>query len=303
MARVSFSDPLPKNREKNLIPKLKLEDGETARIACLELPFSGYRHTLEKPVIRNGKALFKTVERKDKSTYETHAMEFVSAFLCLGDEGIMEENGVDVENCPACYASTRSDEVKPPKRRYAMNVVKYNLKPGTTELTSSYGVTVIPWEFSDTTFQKIRKFVLEGYDLKEKDLVLGPCTNKDFQKFEIMPSLTGAWLGSESSKKATLEAFKENKVSQEDLESLCGIKKERKWIELDLAEVHDRWVEINGVGSNPVSSKLNEVETSNISVPDATLATLTASSAEDSSTVTESDVTLNFDALLGMLDN
>jgi len=300
MARISFSDPLPKNREKNSIPKLKLEDGETARIACLENPFAGYRHTLEKPQIRNGKPVFKTVEKKDKSTYQTNAMDFVSSFLCLGDEGIMEENGVDVENCPACYASTRSDEVRPPKPRYSMNVIKYNLKPGSTELTSNYGITVIPWEFSDTTFQKIRKFVLEGYDLKEQDLILGPCTNKDYQKFEIMPSRTAAWLSSADIKKTTLEIFKENKASQEDLESLCGIKKERKYIELDLATVRDRWAEINGAGSNPVSANLNEKEASTLSIPDVSSE---ATFSNDSSGVSESNVTLDFDQLLSSLDS
>lgn len=291
MARVSFTADLPASRSRNSIPKLKLGINETARIACLELPIAEYRHTLEKPKILNGKAVMETKERKDKSLYETNAMEYISSFLCLGDEGIMEEVGVDVDNCPACFASTRSDAVKPPKPRYAMNVVKYNTKPGTSEVANSFGITVIPWEFSEQTFKIIRKFALEGYNLQEKDLILGPCTNEDYQKFEIMASMTGAWLASESTKKTTTDTFEENKASLKDLQSLCGQVKESKWIQKDLDEVKDRWDEINGTKPNVVDAKLNKAET--VTINDATEVELPASE--------DSEIVLDFENLLGSL--
>jgi|SRR5882724_2404242 len=294
MARVSFTADLPASRSRNSIPKLKLAQGETARVACLEFPIAEYRHTLEKPKILNGEAVMETKERKDKSLYETNAMEFVSAFLCLGDEGTMEEVGVDVDNCPACFASTRSDEVKPPKPRYAMNVVKYNVKHGSSEVISPFGVTVIPWEFSEQTFKIIRKFALEGYDLQKEDLILGPCTNEDFQKFEIMMSRTGAWLASETTKKTTLDTFEENKLPLKDLQSLCGLAKEAKYIQQDLDAVHDRWNEINGVVPNAVDAKLNKAEAVKVSE---------VSAAESADIETESDIVLDFDNLLGSLQD
>lgn len=294
MARVSFTADLPASRSRNSIPKLKLGHGEVARLACLELPIAEYRHTLEKPKILNGEAVMETRKRKDETTYETNSMEFVSQFLCLGDEGTMEEVGVDVDNCPACFASTRSDEVKPPKPRYAMNVVKYNTKSGTSELVSQFGITVIPWEFSEQTFKIIRKFALEGYDLQKEDLVLGPCTNEDFQKYEMMMSRTGAWLASETTKKTTLDAFEEGKVPLKDLQALCGMPKESKYIQQDLDAIHDRWNELNGVKVNAVDAAINKAES--ISVPDVSTSTDTNEDAA-------ADIVLDFDNLLGSLQD
>lgn len=300
MPRVSFTQEVGPAKSGVNFPKLKLEKDESARIVCLEEPVMAYVHTLEKPKILNGKPVIVEKERfKDKSKYTVNAMDFVSAFLCLGDEDIMDERGVDPDNCPACFASTRSDEVKPPRRRYAMNVIRYATKPGETEVKTPFNVDVEAWVFSDQQFNKLRKLAVEGWDLQTHDLLLGPCTDPGFQKFEVVISMSAAWMATEENKKRTLEVFKENKASVEDLEALCARRTERKWIDQDLDAVHDRWLELSGV-SGPVDKLLQKTETPTVSSTIFDTENTVTVPAQDvtSASSTSADIVLDFDELM-----
>jgi len=294
MPRISFTQEVGPAKSGSAFPKLRLANGEVARIVCLEEPVMTYVHTLEKPQIRNGQAVLEEKKRKDGSPYTKNAMRYVSSFLCLGDEGEMEERGVDPENCPACKASTRSDQVKQPKPKYAMNVLRYATKPGSAEVSSSFNVQVEAWVYSGQQFAKIRKLALEGWKLQEHDLVLGPCEDEDYQRFEIVLSQQAVWLASEENKKRSLTAFKENKASAEELELLCARRIDRKYIEQDLETVHAAWLELNGTPAGPVDKILQQSETPTISVDLNSTEAVTSNTSVSHS----SDLVLDFDELM-----
>ena len=295
MARISFSSDVSAPRGVVNFPKLKLEKDESARIVLLEDPVMAYVHSLEKPQILNGAPVFETKERfKDKSTYQVHKTDFVSAFLCLGDEDIMAERGVDPDNCPACKASTRSDQVKAPRRRYAVNVLRYATKPGTSDPTPSFNASVEAWVFSDQQFSRLRKLVTEGWVLRDHDLSLGPCSDPSFQKFDIVPSQVAVWQQSESNKERALEIFNEGKASVEDLEGLCARRTEKKWIEADLDVVADRWAELNGTPSSSAN-----LPAGSLTLPKEST-TVPSSPATKPESSSLDGVTLNFDDLLDL---
>lgn len=301
MPRITFTAEVGPAKSGPTFPKLKLAEGETARIVCLEEPVMAYVHTLEKPQIRNGQAVMETKKRKDNTEYTKNAMKYVSSFLCLGDEDIMSERGVDPDNCPACKASTRSDEVKAPKPKYAMNILKYTTKPGSPEPASPFGVGVEAWVFSNQQFSQIRKLVLEGWKLQEHDLVLGPCQDETYQRFEIVLSQRAAWLESDDNKKRALTTFKENKASTEELETLCARRVERKYIEQDLEQVHDAWLQLNGASTNSVDRLLQATDSVDVS------GEVTASNSNivtvPSASITSNDIALDFDALMDGLES
>lgn len=243
MPQITFS-PEHKVEFAGDFPKLKLDLGQKKRILCLEDPTYAYVHTLRAPKIVNGKAETRVVERKDKSTYVDYVKDFIGRPLCLGDLGVLQDKGVDPKNCPACKAAVSSDQVDPPQRRFAMHVIDYAVKGSTTDLAVPFSCSLVVWSFTDMVYNKLTDFVSEGYDLRKHDLLLGPCTNKDFQKFEMMPAMTAAWLADEKVKAIVVETYKENKVK--DLEACCGRKVERRWMEDDLGKIAERWRIANG---------------------------------------------------------
>lgn len=297
MPRITFTAEVGPAKSGSAFPKLKLADGETARIVCLEEPVMAYVHTLEKPQIRNGQAVMEEKKRKDGSSYTKNAMKYVSSFLCLGDDDVMSERGVDPDNCPACKASTRSDEVKAPKPKYAMNILRYTTKPGSPEPASPFNVQVEAWVFSNQQFSQIRKLALEGWKLQEHDLVLGPCQDETYQRFEIVLSQRAAWMESDDNKKRSLTTFKENKASAEDLEVLCARRVERKYIEQDLEQVHEAWLQLSGVPTGPVDRILQTADS--VQIGDAVSSSKVESSVTSPSA---SDLTLDFDALMSGLE-
>lgn len=295
MPRITFTSEVGPAKSGSTFPKMKLEEGETARIVCLEEPVMAYVHTLEKPQILNGAAVMETKKRKDGTEYTKNAMRYVSSFLCLGDDDIMSERGVDPDNCPACKASTRSDQVKPPKSKYAMNILQYSTKPGSSEPASPFGVQVVAWVFSNQQFSQLRKFAVEGWKLQEHDLVLGPCQDATYQRFEITLSQRAAWMESEENKKRALTTFKENKASTEELETLCARRIDRKFIEQDLEQVNDAWLQLNGVPTGPVDKLLQKTDSVQVGVAEPAVSTSTASATVDS-------MALDFDSLMNGLE-
>lgn len=298
MPRVTFTEPAGLDRNASAFPKMKLGDGEIARVACLEQPVMVYVHTLEKPKILNGKAVMEEKLRKDKSTYTKNAMRYVSSFLCLGDYDVMLERGVDPDNCPACKQSTRSDEVKAPKPKYAMNVLRYATKPNTRgEVTPQFNAWVEAWVYSAQQYNKLRNFALEDWNLQEHDLVLGPCEDESFQRFEIVISpKEAAWRATEDTKKLALTTFKENKASDEDLEALCARKVEKKYIEQDLETVHDAWLEIQGVPTSAIDVAIQK--TDDVVMSSRDLGTAAKDIESEKASASSTDIVMDFDELM-----
>lgn len=244
-------------------PKLKLTKNEKARIICLEDPTYEYVHTIRAPKLENGEPVSKDEERKDGSVQVKYVMDFISRPLCLGDEGIIRDKGLDAKNCPVCAEAKISDTVDKPQKRFAMNVVQYATKSGTFEPRKPFAVDNVVWSFTENVFSKLYDIVEEHGDLKNVDLLLGPCEVEQFQKFDINPGgKTCVYLLSDKTKEITLETYKENR--HVDLSSACGMRKDRRGLENDLETVRYRWAKVNGA-VRAENTDLGEEEISSLS--------------------------------------
>lgn len=231
-------------------PKLKLKNGQRARIVVLESPIVEYVHELRAPQIVDGKPQMVTQTRKDGTEYQDYKKDFLSKPLCLGDFKVLQDQGSDPEACPICkMAKEHPDWVAPPKRRYAMHVVSYKIKNGDNyELTTPFACEVLVWSFTDVIFNRIIDFKNEWGDLRKHDLLLGPCTNETFQKFDMAVGATSAMLESKERLALVKETFANNQIP--DLSIACGSRKEPRWINIDLDTIRDRWGKVTAA---PVS--------------------------------------------------
>lgn len=247
MPRVAFTTENKVEKTNYDFPKLKLKKGEQARVLVgLEDPIVEYVHTLRKPKIVDGEPVYETVERgRSKEKVTVNATDFVGQPLCLGDLEVLGENGVDPKHCPACAAAVKHPDIfQPPRRRYAMHVVRYKTKSGSFDLVNPYSVETLVWSFTDTVFNKLVDFKTEWGDLKKHDLMLGPCTVETFQQFDINVGAKAAWLeGGKERAELTKETFKSNLI--DDLSIACGSKKKLEWVEQDIETVKEAWAEVH----------------------------------------------------------
>lgn len=247
MPRVEFKSENKVATTNYDYPKLKLKNGEKARVLVgLEDPIVEYVHTLRAPQVVNGQA--QTIEVKNDRTGATTTefkMDFISRPLCIGDATILSEKGSDPKNCPMCQlAKGHPDYTQPPQRRYAMHVIRYRTKNGTTDLTTPFSVEVLVWSFTDKIFNKITDFREEWGDLRKHDLLLGPCTNEMFQQFDITVAAKAAWLEDAERKQLTALTFKENQIP--DLTIAAGSPKQKQWIDADIDKILEAWAQVNG---------------------------------------------------------
>jgi hypothetical protein len=197
-------------------------------------------HTLRAPKIINGTPQMGTEKRRDGTEYQDYVKDFVSRPLCTGDYQTLVDTGIDAEHCAMCRESKDHPEWVPgPTRRYAMHVIKYKTKPGGFTLATPFSVELVVWGFTDNLFNSIVDFKAEWGDLRQHDLLLGPCTNETFQKFEVNVGAKAEWMENDERKKLTVETFKNNQI--EDLSIACGSKKEPRWLEEDLTKIKLAW--------------------------------------------------------------
>lgn len=225
-------------------PKLKLTNkGDIARILLLENPTYEFVHNLQHPVLEDGLPVMQTKQNKRGEDYKVHKMAFISRPICLGDEGILAENGIDPKNCPICaYAEANPDRMKAPERRFAMHVVKYNTKKN-GELISPFGVQVLVWAFTNRYFDKIVELRKEWGDLRQRDLIL-TCENPDFAGYDIRIGANAAYLEDPKRTALVKETFVDDNKTP-DLSIFCGRASEERFIKQDLLKVSQFWAAVD----------------------------------------------------------
>jgi len=251
MPRTTFAE---ENRSvtSTQFPKLKLEKDERARIVCVEKdPLFEYVHTLRAPKIVNGIAETELIERRDGTKFEAFKLDFIGRPLCLGDMGILQERGVDPKNCPVCEVAAQNDTVSAPERRFAMHIIKYATRPGSFDVALPFTPTLLLWAFTDTIYNKLIDFAKEWGNLQQHDLLLGPCTNPTYQKFDIGVAAKAEWLLDDQRKNLTAVTFKENKLNDAQLSEFIGRKVDTKWLKDDLDKIRQRWQMANGMAATP----------------------------------------------------
>lgn len=244
MPKVTFSSENKVKTSSFEYPKFRLDKDEKALIILLEDPEVEYVHTLRKPKLENGKPVMITKPRKDKSTYETYDMQFISRPLCKGDFTTLQDKGLDPKNCPMCaLAKENSEFTEAPQRRYAMHVIRYRTKGSGFDLINPFSVELLVWSFTDRYFNQLIDFKEEWGDLRKHDIKV-ECTNKDFQNFDIQVASKAQWLADEDRKALVKTTLKENKL--EDLSIAIGQNKEDKWVKEDIESIREAWNAIKG---------------------------------------------------------
>lgn len=219
--------------------RLKLKVGERARIVALEKPTFTWVHTLRAPKIVDGRATKVVKKRKDGTEYADWDMDFVGRPQCLGDHGVIADDGLDPKNCPVCARAKESEEVGAPERRFAMNVIKYNTKTDGT-VVSPFGCSSQVWTFTEGVFNKLYNIAQEYEGLVGRDLVLGPCEPPElFQKFALSVGAKNIWEADDKVKQNVVETHQNNRV--EDLEAACGRRSEQRWLKEDVEKIASRW--------------------------------------------------------------
>lgn len=247
MARLSFASTNVIKKSNFDYPKFKLKKGETARISIQEDPNVEYVHTLRTPKIVNGVPQMHEAENRRQEKYKTHTMDFVSRPICLGDIEVLNEQGLDPKNCPVCAAHKEDPKsFDAPQRRFALHVVRYKTKPGSVNIAAPYSVDIEVWSFTDRIFAKLVEFKEEWDEqggLLEHDIIVGPCENETFQKFDLRVSPTTAgYLKNDETAKFTKEALEANQI--EDLSIACGMTKESRFLVQDIGSIKEKWAEV-----------------------------------------------------------
>lgn len=254
MPKMTFSDE-NKAKSQYEFPKLKLEMGERVRVSCIEGdPNYGFVHTLRAPQIVNGKAIKEMVSFKNKNgeTEQREEMktDFIGQHICIGDMNTLSEKGADIVNCPVCKLSKESDAVEGPKRRFSMNILRYTTQPGSfVILDDPFQAEITVWSFTDKVFNDLVELAKEWGNLQERDLNLGPCTGKQYQKFDINVANRAEWIQSDARKDYVKKIYQATRL--EDLDMALGRKLTKDQVEEDLDKVITRYEIAMGRASSP----------------------------------------------------
>lgn len=245
-------------RTSSMFPRLKLGPQEYARIVTLDkAPEYRWVHDVRMPKLENGMPVMVTKERKDKTTYETYDMEYVSGSQCFGDDNKMQETGFDVDHCPNCADAKNGGYIAPAARVLAMHVFKYATQQGTHNVLNPFRGEVLVWRFRDSTFSKLVGYATEHGSLQRLDLKL-KCKSSTYQTFDIEPGGAGRaeWLMLDAPGQAQNEASRYRFVaatlaqSREDghtLDQYCGQKRDRAGVMADINRVNERWRQVNAI--------------------------------------------------------
>lgn len=213
-----------KSRTTERVKKLSLEKDEQARVCFIEpRPQLVYIHSFEKPVLGDDGRPVVTIEtRQDGSTWERTKTSYEGKFRCLGRTEEIMRTGSDPEECPACRAHiSHSNAVRPPAARILANVLKYSTKPGGWAVTKPFSAELIVWDLTEGRFSKLQSLWEEHGELSKKDLLLGPCTNKQMQLYDVsIANGNAAYLESESHQKYIEELLEES--YNKKLEDVAG---------------------------------------------------------------------------------
>jgi hypothetical protein len=261
--RIEFKEENVKKNDYDY-PKFKLDKkGELARVAVLEAPVAEFVHNIRKPKLVGGVPQKETKSRRDGSQYEDYVYEFVSRPICLGDYGILSQDGSDPEHCPICAEAKKSDRFYAPQRRFALHLVKYETKANSTEVKEPFSASTQIYSFTDKVFSKLYEFKQQGFDLRKHDLIF-KAENPAFHGYDISVTMDAAWLKGKE-RQDYIKALMAPDNLAPDLSIFCGSKKSEKSIEYDIRAVNEAWDVATGVTS------VSAVDAANSSVGSSSL--------------------------------
>lgn len=235
-------DFIPENKvgKRASYPRLKLTKDQKLRILCLEAsPTSEFVHTLRMPTIddETGRPVYHTRKAKKKGDPDTEEMDmtFVGRPLCSGDFKLMRAKGTDTKNCKVCAAAADNDAIAPAEQRFSLNIGIYSTVHDTWDVIEPFSMRIVAWTFGGNVYDVLVDLAGEWGDLRQRDLMLGPCTVELFQKFEIKIAAQAQWLTSDERKKYVAQLYQNSKC--QDLTSLIGWPQNPKFLDDDLVKI------------------------------------------------------------------
>lgn len=245
------------------IKKLSLDKEEQARVCFLQQrPQLVFVHSFEKIVTGpNGKPIEVKDTWPDGSERVKVKTEYAGKLRCLGDEDVVSDAGADPENCPACRAHIENPSaVKAAQRRYLGHVLKYSTKPGSWNPSKPFAAQLLVWDLTENRFGQLKDIYDEHGPLPDKDLLLGPCENKQMQKYNIQVGGEKAlWKNHEE---YVTELLAEEKM--DDLASVAAKKPSAEEMRIKVSEITRAYNHAYGVTSGAASYE-SIIDSSNVS--------------------------------------
>lgn len=240
-------------------PTLKLTQNETARIVLAEDgPVYEWVHRLNKPKLSpvTGKLVTKEIviqRTQEKKTVPDE--EFVGTPVCFGSDDILSDRGSDPDNCVVCKAAQDYPEYfSAPERKFAVHVLKYATKSGSSKVSEPLSLTTLVWRLSEKRYAKVASIVEEfGGDPLTTDLILGPCINAGFQNYELAGSPVCAIATSEENLNRARQTYEGNNAG--DLSPYCGRKSDPRYVKQDVDEILGRWRKVQQAEESGVSEE------------------------------------------------
>lgn len=269
MPKGSITDEFVSNAEVPPFDKLKLDEGEKARLAIpdLTLLWIEWVHTMRAPVLDEaGNPIPTQTAGKGGKVRAGWATDFVGAFKCFGRDEVLRRDRIDPERCPGCRAAAAGVRDMEPERRFALPVIRYDtMNKGTTQLRTPPGAKILIWTLTQKMYDKlmdqrpgIRELleIPEGEEvtLKQADIVV-LCESKDFQRLTFQAPMRPAWKHSAVSPVIrALWGNVANRPTDDQLMVAVVKPKELRWAEADVEDHTARWAAADrarGIGVTP----------------------------------------------------
>jgi hypothetical protein len=250
MPNADFTKDYSSSNGRSNFPRLRLQKNEIARVCIVGQPRYEHVHWLEAPQIVNMAPTYKKITNRDGDEQVVPNTRKVSQPICHGHKEILRDRGVDAEHCYACLmARDRPDIFRPPTTRFALNIIRYGLRPGGgwQDISMPFSIGSLLWAFSGKVMDKfimMRSMGPQYEDLRMVDLLLA-CEDQNFQKpyssGEFTPITPAVWTMSEQFTAHTVQYLEQNHASVEDLDAAIGKLVDDKWLQDDIQRVIQGW--------------------------------------------------------------
>lgn len=250
MGRVAIATENRTGEGGDRFPKIKLtEKGQKCRFTLIEVPWREYVHYLKAPSFgENGKPQKEFKTRRNGDKYEDYKLEFLSSPICLGDEAVLQEKGMDPKNCPACEAAEKSGgDIPGPVQRFAVNVIEYGLRGNTWEVKKPFTADIKVWTFTGRIYDEIEGIQQQIGDLRKHDITL-ECEDPYWQRNKLAFQMEPGYKAAPQGYIKELLTTPGNKASDAQLKDACGRDVPRARLQDDCDHVLRQWRRLRNEG-------------------------------------------------------
>ena len=129
-------------------------------------------------------------------------------------------------------------------------------KPGQFTCQEPFQAELVVWAFGDKILNTLIDLADEWGDLKQKDLLLGPCTQKQFQTWDINIASKAEWLADKARMQTVKEIYQNNQLA--DLMVAIGRVITRDQVTDDLEKVMRNYNIAHGKTTAPPIEDISE---------------------------------------------